>query len=120
MAEFKKLTDKEIAKLTPEELEKYNADLATWEAEQADAKAKADEEAKVKAEVKTKTKTKTDKEAKASEYLSDEEIAEVAKNNPTIKEFFITSDKTPFPSRWLAENHNRNREVNENLQHVKI
>lgn len=118
MAEFKKLTDKEIAKLTPEELEKYNADLATWEAEQADAKAKADEEAKNKAGA--KAKAKTDKEAKASEYLSDEEIAEVAKNNPTIKEFFITSDKTPFPNRWLAENHNRNREVNENLQHVKI
>lgn len=138
MSNFKKLTEEELAALNPTEQVKYQANLQAYEAEQAkeEAEAKAKDEVKEKAEPKTakaepkiakaepKT-TKAEKDNEASEgavnteYLTKKEIEELKANNPTLKEFFVTSDKTAFPNRWLAENHNRNCGSDEVIQHIK-
>lgn len=142
MTTFKKLSAEELAKLDPTAQAKYQANLQAYEAEQAktkeeaEAKAKEDAEAKAKAEADKKAKAEAEAAKKAeakkpkegeeasdevadADYLNKKEIEELKANNPTLKEFFITSDKTAFPNRWLAENHNSNRKLDDVIQHIK-
>lgn len=143
MTEFKVLSKEEIAKLNSTDKAVYMQNLAKYEAEQAKAKANADvkaDEADVKTDVKAdeadvKTdvkadeadvnadvKAKADKKEKVApgNYMSEAEIEVLKKHNPTVKQFFITSDKVAFPQLWLAIDHEKNIEGNPDMiQEVK-
>lgn len=90
MSKFKKLTDKEIAALTPEAKAKYEADLAQFTQAETEAKAKAEAEKKAKEEA-----------AAAKKAANKEE-----KDSKTIKGW-ETSDGYQFPIKNDAENHAR-------------
>ncbi len=132
MTEFKVLSKEEIAKLNSTDKAVYMQNLAKYEAEQAKAKANADvkaDEADVKTDVKADeadvnadVNAKADKKEKVApgNYMSEAEIEVLKKHNPTVKQFFITSDKVAFPQLWLAIDHEKNIEGNPDMiQEVK-
>lgn len=108
MIEFKILSKEEIAKLNNTDKAIYLENLAKYEAEQVKVKANADVDAEKKEKV------------TPGKYLNDSEIKELKKHNPTIKQFYVTSDKVAFPQLWLAIDHEKNIKGNPDMiQEVK-
>lgn len=63
-------------------------------------------------------KESTEEKAEMPKYVNAEEIEAMKEANPSISKFYVTSDKTAFPSLWLAENHVMSGDVEKAIQIV--
>lgn len=105
MSKFKKLSDKEIAALTPEEKTRYENALSIANA-QEEARAKANDEAKDQAEKEAKEKAEEEKKAKEEAAATKKAAKEEEKESKTTKGW-ETSDGYQFPVKNDAENYAR-------------